>query len=149
MKISKGLPVVLSVAIMCLSGCGNAAGDRLEPRPTQSAVSVMTAAVETRLMPRSLPVNGSLVADQHAEVAANASGQVTKTFVERGSFVNEGDPIVQLDCSSTRISLKEAEATLGNARAARSNADSQCVRSEDLFKKGIVKIGRASCRERV
>lgn len=89
-------------------------------------------------MPRSLPVTGSLIANQHSNVAANAAGRVTRTFAERGDFVREGMPLAQLDTRSAVLSEAEARANLKNARTLVEQAGAECARNEALFKKGAI-----------
>jgi membrane fusion protein, multidrug efflux system len=106
--------------------------------PLPPAISVSAVAAERRPMPRSLPVTGSLVANQHSDVAANAAGRVTRTFVERGDFLKEGMPLVQLDIRSAVLGEAEARANLKNARTLVDEAAAECARNEALFKKGAI-----------
>jgi RND family efflux transporter MFP subunit len=89
-------------------------------------------------MPRTLPLSGALVANRHAELAANAAGRVTRTFVERGAMVRAGDPIVQLDVRSAAIGEEEALGNLETVEAQRALAEAQCARYEGLFQKGAI-----------
>jgi membrane fusion protein (multidrug efflux system) len=89
-------------------------------------------------MPRTLPLTGALVANRQAEVAANASGRVVRTFVERGAMVRAGDPLVQLDVRSAVIGREEALGNLETAQAQRELAEAQCARYEGLFRKGAI-----------
>jgi RND family efflux transporter MFP subunit len=115
-------------------------GDAKEPplAAPPPAVRAEVAPAEARPMPRSLPLTGALVANRQAEVAANASGRVTRTFVERGAMVRAGDPLVQLDVRSAVIGTEEALGNLETAQAQRELAEAQCGRYEVLFQKGAI-----------
>ena len=110
------------------------------PRLAQddAALAVKTVAVEQRDMPRFLVVTGSLRSDSEAEVAADAAGKVLETFVERGTQVRRGDPLVRLDVRSARLSETSAKA---QARLAEQNAQfakEECARADKLFQSGII-----------
>jgi RND family efflux transporter MFP subunit len=89
-------------------------------------------------MPRSLPLSGSLVANEQADVAANASGRVVRTFIDRGSMVRRGDPLVQLDVQSAALGEAEAQANLESADAHQHGAQAQCRRNDGLLEKDAI-----------
>ena len=124
------------LALTVIGGCrGNA---QEQQKPQIQAIQVVQGVVESLEMPRSLPLTGSLTANQQSDVAANASGQVTHTFVERGDSVKKGQPLVQLDVRNAEFSSDEARANLESAEAHLQLANTQCQRNEKLFKKGAI-----------
>lgn len=132
----------LAIALFALLASGALAcrGRAQEPplAPLPPAVHVDAVAAEQRPMPRSLPLTGTLVANRQADVAANASGQVTRAFVERGAMVRAGAPLVQLDLRSAAIAQEEALGNLDTAQAQRELAQAQCARYEALYQKGAI-----------
>ncbi|ODC04085.1 hemolysin D [Terasakiispira papahanaumokuakeensis] len=54
-------------------------------------------------------VQGNLVS-----IAPRVNGTVTQVYAESGDYVKQGQPLVTLDPSETRIALDRAEANLGN-----------------------------------
>jgi RND family efflux transporter MFP subunit len=132
----RSLALLSALASAALACHGSAKEPPLAPLPP--AVRVETAPAEARPMPRSLPLTGTLTANRQAEVAANASGRVTRSFVERGTMVRAGDPLVQLDVRSAAIDQDAALGNLESAQAQRELAETQCSRYEDLFKKGAI-----------
>ncbi|MCP3100797.1 efflux RND transporter periplasmic adaptor subunit [Myxococcus sp. K15C18031901] len=135
MKTSASTPCAL--LLLSLSACSR---QEAEPAaaPPPPAIHVDTVTVEAHPMPRALPLTGSLVSNQKSDVAANASGVVIKTFVERGTFVKAGQPLVQLDTRNAVLSQAEARANLGNAQAQQELARSQCERYQKLLDKGAI-----------
>jgi membrane fusion protein (multidrug efflux system) len=75
------------------------------PSPTSSAsafapaapVNVASVVAVTEAVPRLIALTGTLKASAESSVAANANGQISRTFVERGSVVAKGAPLVTLD----------------------------------------------------
>jgi RND family efflux transporter MFP subunit len=130
-------PALLAAVAFSVLACrGSAKEPPIAPLP--AAVRVDAAPAEERPMPRSLPLTGSLVSNRQADVAANASGRVTRTFVERGAMVRAGDPLVQLDVRSAAIGEEEALGNLETAQAQRELAQAQCVRYQGLFETGSI-----------
>jgi membrane fusion protein (multidrug efflux system) len=126
-----------SSILLAALACGRQEAQAGAPA-SAAPISVESAQVEERAMPRDLPLAGSLVSSQQADVAANATGRVMRTFVERGAFVRRGAALAQLDVRSARLSDAEAEANLAVARSSVGLAQSQCQRNETLFKKGAI-----------
>ncbi len=119
------------------AGCG---GAKTEPatRPEPPAVSVQTADVKALPMPNQLPLTGQLVANQQSEVAANGVGKVIRTLVDRGSLVNAGATLIQLDTKSAQLSQAEAHANVQNAEASEELARTLCKRTDDLLARGAI-----------
>ena len=68
-------------------------------------VDVGTARAGWLPVTRVLRVTGSLMADEEAEVAAETTGRVIDTPVERGSRVEAGSPLVKLAQTEAQASL--------------------------------------------
>jgi membrane fusion protein (multidrug efflux system) len=78
---------------------------------------VDTAHVESRSIDRYLRVTGSLVADEQAEVSAEAPGRVIAVPVERGSHVAQGAVLARISATETSAQLIEAEANAAQIEA--------------------------------
>jgi membrane fusion protein (multidrug efflux system) len=130
--------VIALAALAALASACNSAGQKAPAAALPPAISVEAVPADPRPMPRALVVDGSLVANQHSEVAANASGRVVRTFVERGDFVKEGEPLAQLDARTAILSETEARANLRNAQTQVDQASTECARNEALYKKGAI-----------
>ncbi|MBS2020552.1 MAG: efflux RND transporter periplasmic adaptor subunit [Deltaproteobacteria bacterium] len=101
-------------------------------------VKVTTAAVVEQLMPELLVLTGSLRASQESDVAADASGKVTATFVERGQRVKQGETLAILDARGANITATAAAAQSGFARAQLEQAQRECDRVKTLFESGAI-----------
>ncbi|MEN3337286.1 MAG: rane fusion protein multidrug efflux system [Acidobacteriota bacterium] len=118
------LAALTALTLSATAGCG---GDssivNAAPKPEPIAVSV--AAVESRPIERFLRVTGSLLADEQAEVSAEAAGRVIETPVERGSRVAPGALLVRISPAETSAQLLEAEANAAQIEARLGLAEGQ------------------------
>jgi membrane fusion protein (multidrug efflux system) len=128
--------VLLSLLALSSSGChGNA---EASAGPSQPKVHVDTVVATERSVTKTLTLSGTLAADQRTELAANASGRVMKTFVERGQHVTRGEVIARLDSRSASLAAAEAWANVEGAAAQRQSAEADCKRYGPLLAKGAI-----------
>ena len=134
-----GLVGLASVASLSLSmtGCKKSSAEPQGP-PPRAPIHVETAVVEARPMPRWLTLTGSLVANQQSDLAADATGKVLATTVDRGSIVQKGAVLVKLDSRSAALSAREATANEAVADQNRKLADDECARSRKLLESGSI-----------
>jgi multidrug efflux pump subunit AcrA (membrane-fusion protein) len=110
----------LSVLLAALTGagCGSPASTNTQaaeaPPP---AVAVAPVAAVERPMARFIRATGSLTAQEQADVAAEISGRVVSTPVERGIPVQLGTELIRLSSTETEAQLKEAEANAAQIEA--------------------------------
>jgi membrane fusion protein (multidrug efflux system) len=132
------LPGALSLLLLA-AGCSRSqATDEVVEEVAEPILSVKTVAVELHPVPRELVLTGNLVADKSSDLAANASGRVLATHVERGMTVKAGDPIAKLDARVAKYSAKAAKAQTKVARAALDLAALECDRADKLLATGVI-----------
>lgn len=109
----------ISLSLWLMSGCHKTpTAPEVTPGQGPSApVRVATGVAQARQVPDVLLATGSLVPDQMAQVTPIVGGRVMQTYVERGSRVREGDPLVRLRDTDYRTNAAAAQATLAQARA--------------------------------
>ena len=73
--------------------------------------------VQEREIPQELAVLGSVMSPSLAQVAAQVPGRVTKIWVESGSRVQAGSPLVALTAPEYQARLSQAQAQLKQAAA--------------------------------
>lgn len=98
------------------------------------SVSVQTALATEAPMPRYLRLTGEITTAQDAAVAADTTGKVTETPIERGSVVKAGDILVQLDNRTAALNLAEAEANVIQAKSKLALGESEVIRNAPLAK---------------
>ncbi len=139
-------PVFGLAALLLAAACQRASAtvsvdrSRGAPAPASApaALAVETAPVERQRMPRFLTLTGSVLADQQSEVAANVSGRIAATFVERGQPVKAGQPIAVVDSKAAGFSAQAAAAQLQAAQTQVALAQQDCRRADTLFEKGSI-----------
>jgi len=73
-----------------------------------------------------------------ANLAANASGRVVKTFVERGDEIKAGAPVAQLDTSAAGLALAQARVDVRTQETQEAINRADCARQERLFATGAI-----------
>lgn len=106
--------------------------------PKTKPIAVSTVAVTDEEVPSTLVVAGTLKPNQESDLAANAQGRVTRTMVERGSFVARGEAIAQLDVRIASLTAEEAQANVDTAHTQKAAAQAECTRYDRLFQRGII-----------
>jgi len=124
--------------VIAVSACGR--DSRIDARTdaAQVTVHVQAITVDERLVPKTLAITGSLESDQRTELAANASGRVIRTFVERGDHVKAGALVAQLDSRSAASTEVEARANAKSIEEQLTQVKSDCARYEALLAKGAI-----------
>ncbi len=102
----------LAPAVAC-RGTGSSAPEASSAAPRD----VVTATARTGVVKGVLRITGSLVAEQEAEVAAETTGRVVATPVERGSRVTEGSVLVALSKVEAAAQAQEALANVAQLEA--------------------------------
>jgi RND family efflux transporter MFP subunit len=85
-----------------------------------------------------LSLTGQLKGSRDADLAANASGRVIKTLVERGDVVKAGQALAVLDTRAAALGAAEARASAESAAAAAENARINCERFRTLAEQGAI-----------
>ena len=99
---------------------------------TQSAASVAENMGDT------IVATGEFVSPTRSELAVKMPGRVAKMFVEEGSRVAKGQPVLQLETDYLRINLQRAEADVARAKAVESDASRDLDRKKDLIAKDSI-----------
>lgn len=105
---------------------------------SERAVKVETVPAVERNVPKTLTITGILEADQRTDLAANATGQVVRTFVERGDRVKAGASLAQLDARAAAFTRAEAEANARSTSEQLQSLRTDCQRYERLLKTGAI-----------
>lgn len=104
----------------------------------KAPVHVETAEVRRELVPRYMTLTGSISADVSSEVAANVSGRVTRTYVERGMPVKAGQVLASIDSRAAGLQVAAAAAQSQAAQTQLNLARQDCERAEGLFRQGAI-----------
>ncbi len=122
------LAFVLVATSLFISACGGSKASNAQQAnvaAAPAAVDVTTAPAITRELPRFFEATGSFIADEQTDVAPSISGKVVAIGVELGSYVKQGQMIVRLDETDSRIRLDQTLAQLQQAQAAVRQAEAK------------------------
>jgi membrane fusion protein (multidrug efflux system) len=101
-------------------------------------IHVSTVTASERPVPEFLTLTGSLLADKESDIAADASGKVLSTKVERGQSVKQGELLATLDASAAALNARAMAAQEQFAKTQAEQAKTECDRSRQLFDSGAI-----------
>jgi multidrug efflux system membrane fusion protein len=101
-------------------------------------VPVVTARVEQKSMPVTLPAVGTVEAISSVQIRAQVTGQLSTIHFAEGQDVQRGQPLFSLDPRPFQAALQQAEAMLARDTATWQNAQAQQARDESLFQRGLL-----------
>lgn len=130
----RALAVPLLAATLALTGCKKPEAER----PTVQKVKVETLAATPVETPQMLRLTGNLKGERETELAANVSGRVLETLVERGATVAKGAIIARVDTSAAALQLAEAKVQVATTETQASIDQVECDRYQKLKERGAV-----------
>jgi membrane fusion protein (multidrug efflux system) len=128
----------LTLLLVTALACKPKAAEQNVAKTAAAAVKVSTARVEVTKVPKFLTLTGSVQADKQSEVAANVSGRITATLVERGSPVHQGQVIAVVDSRQAGLSASAAVAQYQAAETQVQLAQQECERADKLFAQAAI-----------
>lgn len=131
------------MTVVAVTGCKKpeaapAEGPAAKAEIALPPVKVETAPITTQKMPQYLTLTGSIGADRQSEIAANVSGRVTNTYVERGMPVKQGQVIAIVDSKAANFQQAAAVAQSQVAQTQVALAKQDCERADTLFAQGAI-----------
>jgi RND family efflux transporter MFP subunit len=107
------------LVLLASAGCQRQAASQTTPdQPAAAAPRPLeVATVRRQTWPDAVPVQGSLLADEHAVVGAKVAGQIREVLVDLGSVVRQGDVLARLDPEEFDLRVQQAAAQLEQVRA--------------------------------
>jgi membrane fusion protein (multidrug efflux system) len=133
------LVIFALAALASASGCRESTSQAdAALKKTEVAIKVETLAVSARPVPQFITLTGSLIANRASQVASDGTGKVTQTFVERGTLVTAGAPLLKLDARTANLSAAEARAQVQAARSLADRAKRDCSRAKELLDQSAI-----------
>jgi RND family efflux transporter MFP subunit len=130
--------LTLALALVPLAACKGKTADAAGGVKEEPAVAVQTEAATTIEVPRMLRLTGTLRGDRETDLAANASGRVLSTSVERGEQIKPGQVLAKLDTRALALSAADARAQVESIRAQEDQAKGECEKYEQLKARGAI-----------
>ncbi len=135
-----GLSALVIVALLFMAWLagllhfGKIAPGLVAPKAAAPAGRVLI--VSETMIPRELEVLGEVISPSLAQVSAQVPGKVVKIWVEAGSQVQAGDPLVTLSGEEYQARLNQARAGVAQAQAQLTQASADYQRYQYLLKEG-------------
>jgi membrane fusion protein, multidrug efflux system len=135
--------VTLSFLAASCSGPGSSApaaggGPGRGGRGAGGAVPVLTAKVERKAMPVTVPAVGTVESVSTVQIRSQVTGQLSAIHFSEGQEVKKGDRLFTLDERPFRAALQQAEAVLARDTATYKNAQLQTSRAQSLSDRGLL-----------
>ncbi len=108
--------VTLGLGAALLTGCGKSGDAKPASQHPESGKPVSTTHAEMRVMIRSIPVNGTLAAQEKSTLSAKVAGRVQSLPADLGTVVKQGDLLAQVEPKDYELGLQQAAAALAQAR---------------------------------
>lgn len=109
----------------------------------EGLVSVVALASQARNIDSAVVVRGRTEASRQVELRAETSGQVISTPLRKGSFVDKGQLLCQLDPGTSEVSLADAMARLAEAKAQVPNSQSKLPEAEARVTEAQARVAEA------
>jgi RND family efflux transporter MFP subunit len=132
-------PAGLAALTLFVAGCGGGeAGDKAAAAPDASQ-SVTAATVTVTNLPREVTASGSVSAWEEVPVGAETGGLVaTGVYADEGTYVRQGQTLVQLNDTVLRAQLAQQQAAVQTAEANLARDDAALARAQELKERGFL-----------
>lgn len=131
-------PVLAALVLLgplVLPACG---GGEAEGPPARPPVPVRVATAEARDVPRTLPAVGTVLPDARVAIRPLVTGPIVEVFFEEGTEVRADQRLFRIDPRPYEASLAQARAARSRARRLSANAQADARRYGPLRKGGFV-----------
>jgi membrane fusion protein (multidrug efflux system) len=132
--------VMVCLAALLASGCGQGEGDKQKPAAQNAAPAVMVTAQQPQVadVPIIIEYVGRVAAKENIEVRARVEGYLKERLFTEGAMVKQGDLLFVIEPRQYMENLKKAQAELTRQQALLGKAQVDFTRFEQLFKQGAV-----------
>lgn len=145
MAISRRFPARLTVSLalalatsLTLTACGGH-GDDKDKKDGASRQTVSATTATSVALPRTVVASGTVSAWEEVPVAAETGGlTATILYVDEGSYVRQGQPLVQMNDVLLRAQVRQQQAAVQTAEANVARDDAALARAQELKTRGFL-----------
>jgi RND family efflux transporter MFP subunit len=129
----------VALSALTLAACGGH-GDAAPDKKDGASRQTVTAAVATSVaLPRTVVASGSVTAWEEVPVGAETGGlTAVALYVDEGSYVRQGQPLVQMNDVLLKAQLRQQQAAVQTAEANASRDDAALARAQELKERGFL-----------
>jgi len=143
--ISRRFPARLTVSLalalatsLTLAACGGH-GDEKDKKDGASRQTVSATTATSVALPRTVVASGTVSAWEEVPVAAETGGlTATILYVDEGSYVRQGQPLVQMNDVLLRAQVRQQQAAVQTAEANVARDDAALARAQELKTRGFL-----------
>lgn len=138
-RTALGLSAVALSALL-LASCGGHGGDEKKDEKAGTSRQTVTAAtVAQTSLNRVITASGTVSAWQEVPVGAETGGlTAVALYVDEGSYVREGQPLVQMNDVLLRAQVQQQQAGVQTAEANNARDDAALARAQELKERGFL-----------
>jgi RND family efflux transporter MFP subunit len=105
------------------------------PAPTTTIAAAGETGVIAASSGDAIVATGEFVSPVKSDLSAKLPGRIAKMYVDEGSRVSKGQPVLQLESDYLSLNLQRAQADLARAKAAEDDARRDVARKKELIGK--------------
>lgn len=133
------LAATAAFGVMLLSACGGHGDEKTSEKAGASRQTVTVATVSQTNLDRKVSASGTVSAWEEVPVAAETGGlTATALYVDEGSYVRQGQPLVQMNDVLLRAQLQQQQAQVQLAEANVARDDAALDRAQELKERGFL-----------
>ena len=137
------ITLLLLTGLLILPGCKSGVDEEATTNGngSEKIFKVSVSSPEIMNIDQEISATGTAHADLDVSVKTQVTGVIDKVMVDEGSFVKEGDILIQIELEKFKLYLEQAKAALAQASAAYENARLELDRKQKLFEKNAISQG--------
>ncbi|SFS52934.1 efflux RND transporter periplasmic adaptor subunit [Brevundimonas viscosa] len=131
--------LALTVGLGALAACGSHGEETAAEKaaPGGQTVTVITPTLQD--LPRVINASGTVSAWEEVPVGAETGGlTATSVLVDEGSYVRQGQPLVQMNDALLRAQVRQQQAAVQTAEANAARDDAALARAQELKERGFL-----------
>jgi RND family efflux transporter MFP subunit len=132
------LLVLFLLVVVITSGCSREKAASRDEAPGNNPVKVSVQPVQRGAVVHTLEYKGTVSPWKRANIGPETSGRIKTIYKKQGDRVKKGDLLAELDTTTLKLQLNQAEAALEVARAAYKDALLNVKRLRTLFEKNAI-----------
>ncbi|WP_287011489.1 efflux RND transporter periplasmic adaptor subunit [Brevundimonas sp.] len=133
------LAATATLGVMLLAACGGHGDEKASEKAGASRQTVTVATVSQTDLDRKVSASGTVSAWEEVPVAAETGGlTATALYVDEGSYVRQGQPLVQMNDVLLRAQQQQQQAQVQLAEANVARDDAALARAQELKARGFL-----------
>nr|WP_315025392.1 efflux RND transporter periplasmic adaptor subunit [Brevundimonas diminuta] len=136
-RLTSAMAMALATSLT-LAACGGH-GDEKDKKDGASRQTVSATTATSVALPRTVVASGTVSAWEEVPVAAETGGlTATILYVDEGSYVRQGQPLVQMNDVLLRAQVRQQQAAVQTAEANVARDDAALARAQELKTRGFL-----------